>query len=276
MISVIIPIYKNTASFLKLFKHNLSYLQKTEIIIVNDNPAENLDSQIKKIAPRAKIINNPKNYGFPKSMNKGVTQASGDFLLFLNSDVKLLSFNFLKVTKMFTENKSLFALTFAQIEKDGHLTGANQGKFSQGLFHHQERKANSVSENLWPEGGSSLVRKSYFLKLNGFDEIYSPFYWEDVDLGYRAKQQGWTTLFYPLIKVEHHHQTTISKHFSKSEIKTIAFRNQFLFVWKNMSVFYLCQHWLNLPLLLLRNRNNQEFKQGLKSAIQIWFTKHEA
>lgn len=269
MISVIIPVYKNTNSFLKLLKYNLKYLQKSEIIIVNDNPQENLQSAVEKIAPNAIIINNPQNYGFAKSMNLGVKKAQGDYLLFLNSDVKLLHNNLASSLKEF-QNPKLFALTFAQIEKNGHITGANQGRFYKGLFHHQERKSDTVSENLWPEGGSSLVRKQYFAQLGGFDEIYSPFYWEDVDLGFRAQKKGWLTLFYPLIKVEHHHQTTISKYYSKTEIRTISYRNQLLFVWKNIPLFQQLQHWLYLPILLLQNRSNQEFKQGLRQALTVW------
>lgn len=270
MISVIIPVYKNTDSFLKLLKHNLAYLPKMQIIIVNDNPKEDLIASVNKIAPKALVINNSQNYGFAKSMNLGVKQAKGEYLLFLNSDVKLLDNNLGPSLKEF-QNLKLFALTFAQIEKNGHITGANQGRFFHGLFHHQERQSNTVSENLWPEGGSSLIRKEYFNELGGFDEIYSPFYWEDVDLGYRAKQKGWQTLFYPIVKVEHHHQTTIAKYFPKNKIQTIAYRNQFLFVWKNMPFGQQLQHWFYLPILLLQNRHNQQFKQGFKQALTVWF-----
>ncbi|PJE58197.1 MAG: glycosyltransferase family 2 protein, partial [Candidatus Portnoybacteria bacterium CG10_big_fil_rev_8_21_14_0_10_36_7] len=45
--------------------------------------------------------------------------------------------------------------------------------------------------------------------LNGFDELYSPFYWEDIDLSYRAWKTGYTVLFDPQVLVEHHHETTI-------------------------------------------------------------------
>jgi len=274
MISTVIPVYKNTKLFLKNLKHNYPFLDSTQIIIVNDNPIDQLDQQVIKIAPKSIIINNLQNYGFAKSMNLGVKKARGEYLLFLNSDVRLQNNRFAKAVEMF-KDQSLFALTFAQIEKDGHLTGANRGRFYQGLFHHQERQSQEISENLWPEGGSSLIRKKYFDELGGFNEIYSPFYWEDVDLGYRAKQKGWKTLFYPLIKVEHHHQSTINKYYSAKDIKVIAFRNQFLFVWRNMPPLRLCQHWLWLPILLLKNRQNQEFKDGLKAAWQIWFKKHE-
>ncbi|MBP9691127.1 hypothetical protein KBD81_03550, partial [Candidatus Woesebacteria bacterium] len=43
---------------------------------------------------------------------------------------------------------------------------------------------------------------------------------------------GYTVLFDPKILVEHHHETTIGTQFSKGDINTIAYRNQFIFNWK--------------------------------------------
>jgi GT2 family glycosyltransferase len=266
MISVIIPVYRNKELFLKNFKNNLHYLEGQEIIIVNDNPQENLDKSVKSLYPQAIVINNAQNYGFGKAMNTGVKKAKNKILLFLNSDVRLLNKNYEKSLKMF-ENKKIFALSFAQIEKDGRLTGANGGHFKQGLFHHFQRQSNKISQNLWPEGGSCLIRKEYFQKLGGYDNRYLPFYWEDVDLGFRANKKGWQTLYYPLVKVEHHHQSTISLYFNPKKIKTIAYRNQFLFVWKNIRGFQLINHLFCLPLLLLKNRNNQELLTGFKKAL---------
>ncbi len=274
MISVIIPVYKNKKMFFSNLKHNLQHLNKCQIIVVNDNPQEDLTQAIKTISPTIEIINNPQNYGFGKSMNLGVKQARFDYLLFLNSDVKLLNNRWMAALKMF-DDSHLFALSFAQIEADGHITGANGGRFQQGLFQHFERTSQQIDENLWPEGGACLLRRRLFLALGGYDEIYSPFYWEDVDLGFRAKVRGWHTLYYPLIKVEHRHQTTINKYFTPQQVKTIAFRNQLLFVWKNMQGVALLQHLFWLPILLLKNRHNREFKQGLTDAVKRYFQKNE-
>src|SRR3989339_26617 len=274
MISVIIPVYKNKKMFLANLKHNLRFIGKLQIIVVNDNPEENLTRAVKTISPTITVINNPKNYGFGKSMNLGVQLAKQDYLLFLNSDVKLLDNRLEKALTMFKDPK-LFALSFAQIEADNHITGANAGHFKQGLFQHYERHTSTVSENLWPEGGASLLNRHLFLKLGGFDEIYSPFYWEDVDLGFRAKARSLHTLYYPLIKVQHCHQTTISKYFTPSEVKSIAFRNQFLFVWKNIRGLALLQHLLWLPILIIKNRQNREFKQGLKAAFKRYLKQDE-
>jgi len=270
MISIIIPVYKNQAEFFSNLKNNLKYLKNEQIIIINDCPGENLAPTLKKLCPKATLLNNSLNLGFGPSVNKGAKYAKAEILLLLNSDVKLFDNNYQKALTLFKDPK-VFAVTLAQSEKNGQITGANTGNFKRGLFHHYGRVSRKVSKNLWPEGGSSLIRRSYFEKLNGFDPDYAPFYWEDVDLGYRAQKMGWKTLFYPFTNIKHHHQTTIGRYFSKSKIKTIAYRNQFLFVWKNIKGWSLCQHLCWLPLILWQNRKNKAFLSGFTQAFKKQF-----
>ena len=80
------------------------------------------------------------------------------------------------------------------------------------------------------------------------DELYNPFYWEDIDLSYRAWKAGYKVLFDPNIKVEHRHESTIGKYFDKSKILKTAFRNQLIFHWKNLTDKDLIfKHLLNIP-----------------------------
>jgi GT2 family glycosyltransferase len=73
-------------------------------------------------------------------------------------------------------------------------------------------------------------------ELGGMDTLYNPFYWEDIDLSYRARKAGWKTLFEPKSIVNHHHEEgKIKREFSPPDVKRIAYRNQFIFIWKNVS-----------------------------------------
>ena len=60
-----------------------------------------------------------------------------------------------------------------------------------------------------------------WLKLGGMDTLYSPFYWEDIDLSYRAWKSGYQILYDPNIIVEHHHESTIAKYFDKKKVSDI-------------------------------------------------------
>ncbi len=266
-ISVIIPVYKKLNEFSQYLQHNIQFFEDCEIIIVNDDPQAHLPKDIPTIDfADLKVIwiNHQENQGFGRSVNDGITKATGECLLLLNTDVKLLDDSWRTVLPEFLKNSNLFAVGLAQKEKDGHIVGRNEIYFQKGLYHHRGLPSNSKFEILnshllstgWAEGGSALIRKSMWDKLNGFDEAYSPFYWEDVDLSYRAKQRGWQVYFAPGIVVEHHHESTIGTEYEKSKITEIAFRNQLHFTSKfargfQRTEYYIFKHIL-LPLQKLR------------------------
>ncbi len=256
-VSIVIPIYKNTEIFLNNLKNNKKFFTGCELIIVNDDPATNIDSKINKIFPQSKIINNPKNFGFSKSVNLGIKNTTNEYILLLNSDVCLLDDSFKKTLIEFKRNPSLFAIAFAQQEKNNQIFGANIGYFKNGLIYHQKKDADNLNSpiiNFWAEGGASIFNKNVLNQIGLFDEIYSPFYWEDVDLSYRAWKSGYQIYFDPKIKVIHHHETTIKKYFDQQFVKKIAFRNQLIFFWKNITDFkMLIIHFLYLPTLIFNN-----------------------
>ena len=87
------------------------------------------------------------------------------------------------------------------------------------------------------------------MQLGGMDPLYAPFYWEDVDLGYRAWKRGWRIIFDPRAHVVHDHEISVIKHnFSQQHVQSIAQRNQLLFIWKNIhDTKMIRSHLLVLP-----------------------------
>lgn len=275
MISVIIPTFNNKIQLLQNLKHNLDFLKGNEIIVVNDDPEESLKNE-KLFSTgsnnKIKLVENKQNLGFGPTVNIGVSFAKNKFIMLLNDDVKLINDNFLNALEYFKKDKNLFAVSFAQKEDNGSIVGKNIFYWKRGLFFHTKAFDSKFGPNAWAEGGASLIDKNKFLQLRGFDSIYSPFYWEDIDLSYRASQQGYKILFDPKILVRHQHESTIGKYFSKSFIKTIAYRNQFIFMWKNiLNPLLIIQHLIFLPFNLLYYllKGEKEFIIGFIKALMI-------
>ena len=78
----------------------------------------------------------------------------------------------------------------------------------------------------------------------GFNKIYAPFYWEDIDLSYRAKKHGYQIIFDSQIEVIHHHESTIGRYFSSEKIREVAFRNQLIFNWQYLDHKKITEHLL--------------------------------
>lgn len=255
-ISVVIPNYNGK----KLLEKNLPQVLKTcpncEIVIVDDASTDESVDFVKKNFKTVKLIEQKINRGFAHTANNGVRNTSGDFVLLLNSDVAPRP-NFQKETEKHFKNNKVFAVGLADYShEDGKVVVRGRGgaRFKKGLLSHFKAEVKS-GESLWVSGGSSLVDKKRFLELGGFDQIYSPFYWEDIDLCYRAQKSGYICLFEPDSKVDHFHQEgAIIKNFSKFYVKNISYRNQFIFVWKNISdTSYLLEHIIWLPYHLAKS-----------------------
>jgi len=252
-ISIIIPVYKNYEMFFKYLEINKKFFSNCEVIIMNDYPGEDITKPIQKIYSNAIVINNKKNLGFAGNVNQGVIKASRDFVFLMNSDVVLKDDTFLTALKYFKDDNDLFAVGFSQIEQDGKIVGANRAYFQNGLINHSSLPSNQVTHNqltinFWAEGGSSLFNKKLFIHIGMLDELFNPFYWEDIDLSYRAWRAGYKIMYDPKIQVEHHHESTIGKYFDKSKILRTAFRNQLIFHWKNLTdKDLILKHLFNIP-----------------------------
>jgi GT2 family glycosyltransferase len=138
-------------------------------------------------------------------------------------------------------------------EQDGAIVGNNRIYWKDGFMYHNRNPKNENGINGWAEGGSCMIDREKFLDLHGFDQLYAPFYWEDIDLSYRAWKSGYDVLFNADILVEHHHQSTIGKYFDSKKVTSITFRNQLLFIWKNINTgSFLSKHFGSLCILLAK------------------------
>ncbi|OIP58186.1 MAG: hypothetical protein COX79_04840 [Candidatus Levybacteria bacterium CG_4_10_14_0_2_um_filter_36_16] len=265
-IEVIIPNYNGTS----LIKRNLGAVlaslfeeKNVKVTIVDDGSdkkqieeLEELLSEFKKKSDiEITLVKKSKNEGFSSTVNKGAFASSADFLVLLNTDVSPQK-NFLKIAlSHFDQNPKLFGVGCLDKSIEGSKTilrGRGIGDWKRGFVVHKKGEI-TRSDTFWIGGGSSIIKKNLFVQLGGFDEIYNPFYWEDIDLSYRAKKSGYEIIFEKESVVVHRHaEGAIQTHYSPFRIKTISFRNQFIFVWKNIDdVTLLVNHLVWLPYYFL-------------------------
>lgn len=271
-ISIVIPNYNGE----KILKENLpkvldsthDYNQESEIIISDDASIDNSVSVINDFFEKNKIsktkfklITSQKNKGFSSNVNKGVSESSGEIIVLLNTDVVPRK-NFLEPLLKHFEDEELFAVgCMDESVEDGKviLRGRGKGKWERGFLVHSAAALDG-SETLWVSGGSGAFRKSIWDKLGGLDPNFNPFYWEDIDLSYRAIKSGYETYFEKESIVRHEHESGIIKtKFNPNKIKKIVYRNQFIFTWKNADFATLISHIFWLPYHLIKAIINGDF-----------------
>lgn len=252
-ISVIIPNYNGQ----DLLKKNLPTVLKNcpncEIIVVDDGSSDDSVEFLKKHFKNIEVVEGKKNQGFAETINLGIQKAKGDYLLLLNTDVSPRPGFLQKALDHFEKNKEnkIFAVGLCDISHENGKTvkrGRGMAKFEKGFLFHSAAPIRS-GETFWVSGGSGLFDRRKFLELGGFDPVFAPFYWEDIDLSYRAQKGGLICMFEPQSQIDHYHlEGSIRKSKSDFYIKTVSYKNQFLFVWKNIDDYQLvAEHLLWQP-----------------------------
>lgn len=234
--SVVIPCWNSEAQLEENLPSVLvagSYVD-AEIIVVDDaSYADHSVEYLESLGNQIRLIKQDKNQGFGATVNHGVKAATGEIIILLNTDVRPAPDCFENARAYFVDN-DVYAVGFNSNE------GSMGGAWHDGLFHHfkvdEPMRAKRMQSSLWASGGQAAFSRSKWIELGGMDALYKPFYWEDVDMGYCAWKRGWKVLWAADCVVVHDHKkSVIANNFSKDLVKNIATRNQFLFVWKNIS-----------------------------------------
>ncbi|MEK6819095.1 MAG: glycosyltransferase, partial [Nanoarchaeota archaeon] len=176
----------------------------SEVIVVDDGSTDGSVVLLHDLRFKNKdlrIIENKKNLGFARAVNRGVEASRGDIVVLLNTDVRPEP-GLLDVVLPHFKNKNVFGVSFNEVRWSW-----GKGRWLNGFFEHgpgPQTKETHIT--FWISGGSGVFRKSIWDALGGFDTIYHPFYWEDIDLSYRAAKRGYTLLWATKARVDHEHE----------------------------------------------------------------------
>lgn len=286
-LSIIIPNYngknllqKNVPFVVKAIRLYMNKTkQQAEILIIDDKSTDESVNTINQLiktftsqSMQLTLIQNEKNLGFSPTINKAVSKASGDIIFLMNSDVRPHEDFLLKLIPHFDDNTAVFAVgCLEESLEDGKtiLRGRGVGKWERGLLVHKRGEVNKEN-TLWVNGGSGAYRKKIWDRIGGFNELYAPYYWEDIDLSYRAQKAGYRIAFEPKSLVIHEHeQGSIKKTQSPIKVQIIAQRNQFLFSLVNISdadLFTSFIFWLPIYFLQSILGGNKVLLLGLLRA----------
>jgi len=262
-VDVIIPSFNG--KYL-LEKHLSKVFQYTDflnkVIVIDNGSTDETIPWLKDNFPKVVVVKNNSNLGFTKPVNQGVAVSKSEYLILLNNDVEPKK-DYLKNIFDYFKNEKVFAVSFNENESSWPLVTWRDGKLQ---FTRGEEKGHPMY-SAWASGGSAIFRRSIWNKLGGLNEIYAPFYWEDIGIGYRAWKMGYKIIWdklgglneiyapfywedigigyrawkmgYKIIWdnrsiVYHQHESTAKK-INQNFVKLIRQRNELLFTWINIT-----------------------------------------
>ena len=249
-ISVILPNYNGRHLLEKNIPSLLEALNglEHEIIVIDDCSPDDSVQFLEKSYPQIKVIKSEINSGFSATCNKGIHAAALDLLCIVNTDVTFTVDYFTNLLAEF-EDPSLFAVKGDIVNYDKTVEDAiNIDRttliyYKRGFLRFDTNRP-LTSRTLISSNDTQLVflgccfvcDRKMMLQLNGFDEIYSPFYWEDADLAQRALDCGLKLLYLPESRVYHQASSTIGNYRSYTLRRLVSNRNKFLFSWAHLGV----------------------------------------
>jgi GT2 family glycosyltransferase len=205
--------------------------------------------------PEVRTEQTPQNLGFQEANNYAVKLAESKIVMPMNNDIKLDPKALHYLAQHF-DNKDTFAVSgkiFA-FDQTTFLYGNRGGYFQKGHFHLYEKPPEDDSQTLFACGGAFMVNRQKYLDLGGFDSMYHPLYYEEIDLSYRALKRGWKVHYEPQSIAYHKVQATITRQEKLRRISLISARNNYLFIWKNILDRSMTLTFLfYIPLFLLRD-----------------------
>ncbi len=217
-LTVIIVNY-NVKYFLQQCLYSLRRAQTNlmvDVVVVDNQSTDGSIAYLRPLFPEVQFILNETNTGFASACNKGMLQAKGDVLLFLNPDTLLAEDTLEQCLGFIQSNPSCGALGVRMVDGSGKFLKESKRAFPSpatslfklsGLsvlfprsplfsrYHlgHLDKNATHVVDVL--AGAFIMIRKEVMEQAGGFDEAFF-MYGEDIDLSFRIQQLGYQNYYF--------------------------------------------------------------------------------
>jgi GT2 family glycosyltransferase len=240
-LSIIIPVHGQLhllMGCLASLTHTLT--SPAELILVDDASKE-FDLTTVPLPVKGTVIRMATNGGFSQACNAGASQATGDILLFLNSDTEAHTGWELPLLEAFDSNVAIVGpkLTYpasywcpicrvyqgSEVQDKGHIVclrcggvceavetiqscgglfDARKGPYHRYLGWRADDWRVNVKESVsWVTGAVLAIRADVFKAAGGFDVGYIRGYFEDVALCCQVRKAGWVITYEPKANFTH-------------------------------------------------------------------------
>ncbi|MCL4389942.1 MAG: glycosyltransferase family 2 protein [Patescibacteria group bacterium] len=213
----------NTRELLRGCLASLPTNSDYEIVVVDNASTDGSMAMVKAGFPMVTLIANKINLGFGPANNAAAKKAKGDYVVFLNADMKLEKETLSFPLDYISSHPDVGAVTAKTVLGDGSLDATCHRGFPtpwsafcyfSGLakiFPHSRLFAGYTMGYLDPDTAHEVeaINGAYFMmprilgnRLDWFDK---DFFWkgEDLDLCYRIRQAGYKIMYLPQVKIWH-------------------------------------------------------------------------
>ncbi|MEP6704198.1 MAG: glycosyltransferase family 2 protein, partial [Acidobacteriota bacterium] len=203
LVSIIVPVHNQisfTARFLELAYFACAELKRRtsascEIIVVSNGSTDKTDEFVKSFSGIKSVIS-AETLGYPRAVNEGAKLADAQYLLIVNNDVEFDPGIFADLVESFSETPDCGALgprilsMDMTIQEAGSFIAPNGSTFGFGRGTRSSTLSGTNRDVVdYVSGCFLFLERQDFEALGGFDEAFSPGYYEEVDLCLRIASE---------------------------------------------------------------------------------------
>ena len=212
------------------------------MIVVDNGSDDSTVDWLRSTYPHVRVEHSAGPLSFARAVNRGVAAARFDKVCLLNNDMEPHNGFFRPLLEAFMQVPDLFCATAQILFPEGRRREETGKALMRSLDEPQTDAgsfpvycANPVpGENLsyvlYGSGGCSLYDTAKLRALGSVGEVYEPAYVEDLDIGVRAWQAGWPTVFVAKAVVTHQHRATTSRYYTADDLDRVLEVNYLRFL----------------------------------------------
>jgi GT2 family glycosyltransferase len=224
-----------------------------ETIVVDNGSEDDSVAFVESHFPETQVVALSENRGFAGGMNAGIERARGAYVALLNNDAEADPRWVEELLACLERHPRAAAVTSKLLLADGRNTVDGAGDSLTPSFlpyprGHGEPDRGQFEEEVEvfsPAGAASLWRRSALDDVGLFDERFFAYY-EDVDLGFRARLKGYECWYAPKAVAYHHRGATAGTHTDFTLFHPI--KNRWFLILKNAPGRLLLRNVLLLVL----------------------------
>ncbi len=215
-VSIVIALYnKAHLGFLCLESLLQNAGDDYELILVDNGSTDDTAKLLGRI-DGAKILRNNENKGFGYACIQGAGSAAGEYLCFLNNDLVLCPGALQAAVDNFRHDPSIGAVGGKLLLSDGRLQEAGSIVWRDGTAWGYGRGDDASSPKYsfrrpvdYCSGALLFTPRTLFDELGGFDQRFSPAYYEDTDYCFKVWDKGKKVLYEPQAAVHHYESASM-------------------------------------------------------------------
>lgn len=193
-----------------------------EVVVVDNGSTPADYAKLLHFKGNFRLIRLSRNRFFGDGNNIGAEATKGDYLVFLNNDAFVTPGWLEPLIAEFSAHDRVGAVGPMFLYPDGVLQEAGIMVNPDGSVLMRGREQFPIPEEFrqtaevdYCSAAALVMRRDVFFAIHGFDLLWEPAYYEDVDLCLRAKQLGWHVYYCPdaqVVHVEHATSTDTKSH----------------------------------------------------------------